>query len=545
MNGGHRSRTNPRLPRGLVRFTASDAYVLEGGPSPAAFTGPGAQDVLPELCDLLDGTRSVSELATLLDLSTDDVDAAVATLAKQGLLEHVGRDRAVPDTVPAPVFDFLSRNTAFTGRVSSAEEAAERLARATVLVAGRGALADTLVDILADCGVRTEPLHDGGLPTRWAERAPERTDGWIPSVTVVGLLDGTPAVRRPLTEAHEAGLAWLAAGIGAGEGFVGPLTHRDHGCLSCTLDQLPGFDSPLTPLPALVGTIGGTVAADLIHALTGTGHVRASRQVIDVRWEEPDSASDGGLDISGRTIYRRPSCPSCGDPRLPREQLLPWRYEQDIADPPPHFWAPAVLRNPPDTKALEESDRSLPTCPSLPASDARLHPAILELTELLGATSGPAAATSRTTGVRRIVPTAGNLTSAQAFVVSRHPVTGLDSNAAWFDARADRLVASGRVTSSEAAALFADLGLEPEHDRIVVWVGMVGKLATKYQDLALRLVHLDAGVVLTHAALTAQARGMSPLLVPRWDTAPVGAVLDLDSASETVTGIMAFGEVPA
>ncbi|MFF2409969.1 hypothetical protein [Streptomyces sp. NPDC058092] len=544
MNGGSRSGANPRLAHGLVRFAASGSYVLEGGPLPTAFTGPGVQDVLPELCDLLDGTRSEAELATLLDISMDDIDAAVDTLWKQGLLEYVDKDRERPDATSSHTFDFLSRNAGFTGRVFSAEESAERLELGTVLVAGSGALADTLGHILSDSGVHTETLRDGRLPARWAERQPDSTDGWLPPIILVCLLDGTPATpHRLLMESHEAGLAWIAAGSGTGHGFVGPLTHRDYGCPSCTLDQLPDLTPPLSPVPVLIETISGTIAGDVVHALTGVGHVRALHQVLEVRWGAPGRCSEG-LDISTRRLYRRPACPACGDARLPEGELLPWKFEQDIADPPPQFWSPAALRRPPDTRALEESERALPTCPSLPASDDRLGPSILELTELLGATVGARPA-PRAITVRRIVPTAGNLASAQAFVLSRHLITGLDSNAAWFDSGGERLVASGRVTPSEAEALFTGLGLADGYDRIVVWVGMVGKLAAKYQDLALRLVHLDAGVVLTHAALMAEARGLRPLLVPRWETELVASVLDLDSESEMVTGIMAFNEVRA
>jgi SagB-type dehydrogenase family enzyme len=139
---------------------------------------------------------------------------------------------------------------------------------------------------------------------------------------------------------------------------------------------------------------------------------------------------------------------------------------------------------------------------------------------------------------RRRAPSAGNLESAQACVLSREEIPGLHSHAAWFQPDDDRFVAAGRVSRAELRAVFQSLGLPPDIDYAIAWVANLHSLTRKYGDLALRLAHLDAGVVFTHALLLGRALGIQPRLLRHWNADSISTALDLEPEMELVTGIM-------
>jgi SagB-type dehydrogenase family enzyme len=139
---------------------------------------------------------------------------------------------------------------------------------------------------------------------------------------------------------------------------------------------------------------------------------------------------------------------------------------------------------------------------------------------------------------RRRVPSAGGLTSQEAFVVSRSPLPLLDSTTAWYDWHADRLVATAPTTAADVARLTSGALPDAEWRHAVVWVARVGHLSRKYGDLAVRLAHLDAGVAMTHAALVAATLGSPPRMPASWRSAPLVELLDLSPDTEIVTGIM-------
>jgi SagB-type dehydrogenase family enzyme len=523
----------PRLPYGLVRFDAGESYVIEGGPLSTVLTGPGAREILPALCDLLDGTHTVAQLSERLAIPHEDVEAAIGLLWRQGILEFVERDhQPAHQAVGDDALAFLSRNAGFMGRVPCAEQAVERLQRCRVLVAGPAELAVPLSNILTDSGLTVEVYRAHAMVA-----VNDRSDGWIPDVLVVEVLAGPSFAPVLIDDCHEAGVTWMGIGAVGPYGFVGPMSHHDYSCPLCirvqfAIDVEAPTDAPTLP----VDLVCGLAAAELVHAVTGVGSVRTAGQRIEIRW---DPSGPGSMTTTMRRLGRLQACAQCGDTRLSGASRLPWDYEQDIADPPPHFWPPAALRNAPDTRALQNLTRALPTCPSVPAGAPNRHPALSDLGELLRLTVGMKGERGADARLRAI-PSAGNLASAQAFLLSREEIDGLESHAAWYDASADRFVASGRVGLDEVEQVLSELTVDGGWDWLIVWTTMVAKLAVKYRDFSLRLAHLDAGVALVHATIVARAIGLDVGLVARWKAAPLVALLDLDPEGEIVTGLMAL-----
>jgi hypothetical protein len=134
----------------------------------------------------------------------------------------------------------------------------------------------------------------------------------------------------------------------------------------------------------------------------------------------------------------------------------------------------------------------------------------------------------------------GGLASQDAFLVARAPLAPLGSHTAWDDGGPDRLVATAPTTGADVARLAARALPGDDWRHALVWVARLDELWQKYDDFAVRLAHLDAGVALTHAAVLAAALGSPPRMPASWHAAPFAELLDLTPDTELVTGIMLF-----
>ncbi|MFF2816327.1 hypothetical protein ACFVT9_12485 [Kitasatospora cineracea] len=526
--------TRYALTPGLVRVTVGSAYVVEGGTTRVPFTGPGAVDVLPGLCDLLDGTRSLPELALALDIPVEDVRDGVALLRNHGLVETV--DPTAPaDGAPGEPSAFFARSAGYADRARSAAEAAARLAAARVLVAGDGPLAAAVRSELA----RAVPaVH--GFSAELLDALPDSDGVALPMALVVQVFEGA-GERTPdvLERCFERQVPWLGAAAGRDGGFAGPMVHGAYACAACAWSALPlppaapGADLPAGPAALLTGL----VVAEAVHALSGVAAVGTVNRLLRVGWDENRRPA---AEVDEPRLYRSADCARCGSAALAgaAEAQQVWEFEQEIELPPPQFGIPASFKRKPDTTELQRAGRTLPTGPVLRAADLPAGaPEVSEVFALL----------RRTVGVRersesgvpfRVIPSGGNLGSQQAFVVSRTELPGLGSHAAWYDPARDALVATGRVTAAEVAHTLAPVLGDERWDRLLVWVADVGKLSAKYGDFGFRLGFLDAGVALSQTFAAAGAMGLRPRLLARWESAGFTGLLDLNPETEPVTGVV-------
>jgi SagB-type dehydrogenase family enzyme len=523
-----------RIRDGLVRYRSGNVYVIEGGPVGTALQGAGAVEVLPEFCDLLTSGRTVRELSDIMRLPVGDVVGTLSVLQKAGLLQQLPTPPLPddpPDDLPDSVRTFVSRSVEFTGRFGSAADAVRDMGHWRVLVGGAKELADSIRETLERSWIATEPYS----AERLSELSGATTDDAHRKELVIEAFEApgfTPS--ESFLMCHRYGAFWLGCGSSENRGFVGPMAHRDFSCSACLrsaqTDRASAVPTAGTAIP--LGLVAGLAAGEAIHLMTGVGRNRSVGQTVDLAWDP----AAGTLSSSATRLYRRWTCATCGAPGSGTDQQKPWTYEQDIALPPRRVPRPAVSRltafgGPKKVK------RSLPTCASVSRADLaeagglQIMGTLLDRVVGLRPESGYGAA-------RRRAPSAGNLESAQACVLSREEIPGIHSHAAWFQPDDDRFVAAGRVARTELEAVFRSLAVEPDTDHVIVWVANLGSLTRKYGDLALRLAHLDAGVVFTHALLLGRALGIQPRLLRHWNADSISTALDLEPEMELVTGIM-------
>jgi molybdopterin-synthase adenylyltransferase len=222
------------------------------------------------------------------------------------------------------------------------QEAQEKLARATVFIAGLGGLGSPLAMYLAAAGVGTLRLCDAGKvelsdlnrqllhserglnrpKTRSARQTLRRVNPHVRVVPlratidensaeslvggaslIVDCLDNFPARLALNSLAVARGLPLIHAGV---SGFCGQITFLhppETACLACMVREIPsqGINPILGPTAGLLGCLE---ALEALKFLTGTGPLLRGRLLFC------DLASSRFEEVA---IERDPRCPVCGD----------------------------------------------------------------------------------------------------------------------------------------------------------------------------------------------------------------------------------------
>ncbi len=336
----------------LMRPSADCDLVLEGA---------SARD--RELVAALDGRTSRAELEA--EFGADPVAQLLELLDSEGLVENAAGYEAMLDPEERGRYDRQLRYFADVAPDGlSAPECQVRLRNARVLVLGVGGLGSWAALSLACCGVGELTLVDGdaielsnlnrqvlfgagdiGRPkARVAAASIERFNPGIEVVAVERTL-GTPeeiadAVRgssfvvdaadRPAHDIErwvnaacfELGVPYITMSHFPPFARVGPLyVPGETGCFGCQerayrqsyelydhiVDQRRGAPSPAATLGPVCAFVGGQVALDVIHHLTGlcTPASKGRVRVFDTRT----------LEVSDEAVRRDPGCEVCG--RIP------------------------------------------------------------------------------------------------------------------------------------------------------------------------------------------------------------------------------------
>jgi bacteriocin biosynthesis cyclodehydratase domain-containing protein len=196
------------------RIAADDGrLVLEYGGEAVCLEGRATRTLLPALLPLLDGTRTIDDLVSVLGEPTRPaVEAALALLVREGVLTE-GPPLA-PD-VPAPFAAFA--RAAAAERRESPNVVTNRLRRLAAGVVGSGAAAAEAVRLLRLCGVGTVDRRDWGSTAdagvtvvapgpgeqprleEWNENALANGGAWLQLLPY----DGSVAAIGPLYVPHE------------------------------------------------------------------------------------------------------------------------------------------------------------------------------------------------------------------------------------------------------------------------------------------------------------------------------------------------------
>jgi len=532
----------PRWVDGLVQVPVERGLLVEGGPERQVLRGAAATALLPRLIPLLDGTRDIAAVAGEVGLRDALVRQAVSLLYSCGLLE----DGADPDAgaaeghpVAHDVLRFLSRQVDGTRANRSAGGAVARLARARVVVLGRGPLAARLAEDARATGV-ADVAQASGLGALDAEVA----------LVVAVVAPGEDRALVALDDrCAELAVPWLRVAPGDAEGEIGPRFERAHtACLDCFVSLRERADADGSAASGAEATVArtatgadaevlaGLAGLEIAHLVTRVGAALSPRGVTRV-----DLAT-----LAQRTLplLRRPGCARCcPGPGEARSPTLGVAYEQSVVFPPRALldpkdhqvhYKPANLRLQREAKDLPGAARVALPDPDEDGEGQGLGLGVLGglLLRAFGLREPGAMGTAPK--VERWAPTGGNLGSTTAYVLAAR-VAGVAPGAYCYLAREHtlaRLPAPGPADQPAAAGPAAT----------IVVTGALGRVAAKYGPFGYRIVLLDAGCAVAQLATVAAAAGIGIEVAARWDDHGLARRLGVDADTEPVTAVVGLHE---
>jgi Nitroreductase family len=485
----------PRLiPELLVVPLGDDGLMLAGGAEPQVFRGRSARGLLLRLLPLLDGRRTLPELAERCPtVAPGDLRDVIGLLASRGVLEDGGTEAP-----PAELEDVA----AFAGRMIDASRrhphrlaVLGRLAASTVTVVGPATLAAAMAEELRAAGVGT--VRSGG--------------GAAGSEALTVVLSTGAAPERSGAHRPPSGGRTLLVRLGHDEAHLGPLlVDAVTACPSCVAAAHPHPDGEPDALRAAFWI--GLAAHQAFLALSGLTPAAAVRGFRTQRFEGTALAEQDRLAV------RLPGCARCGLPG-PRwspddRRLVAWIHHAGTSLPPGEALSPrehqrhyraefarlaAGVATPPRGGSPRVS-----LAPGGPGID-RPRAATVTRPALAAVLARTAGYVNTGAGRRRVVPTGGNLGSVALWVIARD-VVGLAPGVYLHDGAGEALEAVGVADDAELARALGVVGDLPPC--VIVATGALAWCARKYGGFAYRLVHFDAGVALSYAHLTTRVLGL-------------------------------------
>jgi hypothetical protein len=480
-----------------------DGVLFCGGVWGKKIGGGDAQRVLAPVARLLDGSKTVPQIATATGFTEPAVCQVIRTLARQGLLEaadEAGDDAATPLTA------YLAKTVnPVDGRGSAAARLAV-LAAANAAVIAPAGLAGQLCADLRSSGI-------GNV-----------TEGISPADRVTAALvhdDGGDQAARDIRDLLARRVPVLRFRVGASAIEVGPVFYPGcppseqacHECLRRARRELWSDDDG----DAAAGVIEAGCALAVTEALAIAGRlgdISAFRTMTRVTWPE--------LDTERYVLLPEPGCPSCGrDTASPLG--LPDAYEHEV-----QLWpsfvrkaaSPSVRRR--QRLGQLQSMRTLyPASPriSLPAADAVLA-GILQRTAGKRRPGDPA-------DEARWTASGGNLGSVELYVIAGAELSGWPAGTVFrYDDEAHELVVVTREQFPVTGAA----------DYTLILVGAFGRIRYKYGPFSLRLSLLDAGCALSQLNAVATRHGLRLSVATSWDRA-LPAAIELTEGREIIAAV--------
>lgn len=492
----------PRLiPELMVLPIGDDGLMFVGAEEHQILRGRTARGLLPRLLPLFDGTRTLDEIVAVQPaVRRSDLHDIVSLLFSRGLLED-GRPEEPSGDSLIDTAAFLARHVDVSRRHPNREAALRSLATMAVRIVGPLSFAHQLATELRISGVGD--VFIGGDADDPATLTILISTGEAPEITA--------CPKLPL------GNQVLLVRLGRTEAHIGPLLIEGlTACPECVAQSHP---HPSGHPDAL--QMGLWLGLASLYAFLALSQLPAGLTLRGFRVERME---DESLVEETRLAVRLPGCPRCGIPGerwAPDDpRLLAWIYHcatslpsRAMLSPKDHQGHYLVAH----TKLATEEKRLLWAAESHALSEAPPAP---NSTGTLGAAT-LALMLSRIAGEvledgsrRRLVPTGGNLGSVTLWVIVRS-VRDLAPGAYLYDASRHALDFVGEVDDDSLRVALRTTAALPEC--LIVGTGALAKCAQKYQAFAYRLIHLDAGVALGFAHLSAAALGLSLREYPDFD----------------------------
>lgn len=299
--------------------TCAERVTLRFGESLLELEGHAASTLVPELLPLLDGTRTVDEIMTVLGVSIRPaVEHVLVLLEEHGLLT---------EATTAELHDGGRRTAELLAATdpsgSSPYELAKRLGESRVAIVGSSRTSEEVARLLRLAGVATVDR------AAWTEPLPAATELALaaPGGDELPLMDGWN--ERMLAAA----VPWLQLlPFDGALAAVGPLfLPGETACHRCyrlrRAAHLPRGGEPLDSGyypsgPALDAVQAGLAATVALRRLTGAAGLEAGLLLaLEVAPE---------LTLTRHLVYRVPRCPACS-PAQAQAVLSPWDLESTVA----------------------------------------------------------------------------------------------------------------------------------------------------------------------------------------------------------------------
>lgn len=521
-----------RLPGSRIVFEgASERQVLKGK----------STALVEQLLPLLDGTRTVGELAAAVQAPDRSVAAVIAALYTCGVVEDSAEDQSAPpgeDGVGEEVRLFLARSLDSTRVNRTTAQAVARLAGCRAGVVGSGLVPEKMRALLQASGVGTVsdagpsmPLTDTTFVVAWANGLAHEE---------LRDLDDKLAAE---------GIPWLLAGWSGKALWVGPgFDRRYTPCYECVERRSGGrtwasADEPGAPW--VQTAVAGFIVTEVVHQVARVNRANAQRGMVKMTTDP--WATEHFLTAPV------PGCSRCcpAGPFADDLDDTAFVFERSVA------FAPRDLLSPKDHQAhyrlsnlaLQRDFKWFPGQASIPlpplddvpvlegSAGIDLHGLATVLALMCGLRPGEGERASQGAKdptqekVHRWAPTGGNLGSVQAYLQAP---TGVLPEDGWYFYQA-RQHSLARLPDQEAAGAGVE-SCPPDRASLVLTAAHL-RVRHKYGDFAYRVVHLDAGAALAHAALAAERLGFELRLLETWDDAALAGQLGLAVGDEPITAV--------
>ncbi|MFF4112605.1 hypothetical protein ACFY0P_03840 [Streptomyces sp. NPDC001714] len=522
--------------------------IIVGGQQKHSLRGKAARDILPLILGELTKGNDPYRLCDDEDtITTRQMDAILALLEARDLLEDAG---SAPDATPDDVAVYFSRMLSEIGGYSGSAEITSRLARAAVVLIGKGAVTEAIHEDLRYLGTGVCQVGD---PSEIVQAYAAFGD----SVSVLAVIvdDGSSALGEAERHCVPLGLPLLRVACSGDTFEIGPvLDAGTSACAACVgrsraeagwdrrTDDGPGqeFSSDI---------LAGLAASEIVAVLLKSAKAAVPRTVTVVS-AEPRRTTESFL------VVPYPDCRDCGSGVIggPAPNMFD-AYDWAMSAPAPHLARGKKLSRAQATKLKGATDRRAPF---------RTHPRIpLPATREMPLPAGPDRATSagpmrigedeislilnRSAGFQggaglerrdRHTPSGGNFGSTSLLCVTEQVDFGVCGTVFRYADFEHELILQ-HPDPVPVAELVGHTGLaHGTFDAVVILVAQQARLAQKYGEFfSYRLSLLDAGCATTQIAAMCDALGIEIEISPEWDD-EVATLLGLDVGYEFIAGII-------
>ncbi|HZU66450.1 MAG TPA: SagB family peptide dehydrogenase [Ktedonobacteraceae bacterium] len=567
----------PHFPAELVVVPMEDGLLVEGGEDSQVLRGKATRSLLPRLLPLLDGSRSLEQLAQAIPgVPAESIYNAVALLYTRGLLEDAAFDPqdADPARFDPHMLAFFRRYVDVTRVNRSALQALARLGQSQVVIYALGPHADLarahMHMMLKQAGVGQ--VYTG----EWGTDPGSLLDKQAGRSVVIVLVEGEDdqALLRQLDEqCARHNIPWLRASINLNGQVaeLGPYFERgETPCYSC-------FARASFP-PALYEN--REEKADQAQTSWLDARLWANMLVVEVIYLlSRISLLATGLNVTRYSLddwstqrLRFPKLPGCPNCRPAGVEMGPVEtavvYEDAVSFPSRHLLDPKShqMHYRASNLELAHEGKRYPSAAQvqLPDRTELIRPRGTVLENLPGKTASPPGAEldltrlatllmlgagirysdgNKASKLQRWSPTGGNLGSVELYVVARN-VTGLEPGLYFYQPHEHTLAILERSgqTSEMDAFLREALPRESEllADAYVILTAAHDRVSHKYSAFAYRIIHLDAGVALGQMHMVASGLGLSAQTIQSWADDRIADRLDLEDIKEAITGVLAL-----